>query len=130
MDEELKKWFKKADNDLKSAVLQLKEGLFENSCFHSQQCVEKYLKAFLIYKRVDLLKTHDIAKLIKACISVDKDFELLKGKNIEMLTMYAVELRYPDFPYEISEEEAEEAVKKAKFVREFVMGKIGGGRDV
>ncbi|HOJ85462.1 MAG TPA: HEPN domain-containing protein [Elusimicrobiales bacterium] len=126
MDEELKKWIEKADNDFKSAFLNMKGRLFEISCFHSQQCVEKYLKAFLIYKNVEPPKTHDIAKLIKICISVDKNFEVLKGREIEMLTMYAVELRYPDFPCKVDENEAKDAIYKAKFVKEFVMKKIEG----
>lgn len=36
-------------------------------CFHSQQAVEKYLKAFLIYNDIDFPKTHDLDYLILEC---------------------------------------------------------------
>jgi HEPN domain-containing protein len=32
-------------------------------CFHAQQCVEKYLKAFLVLEGIDFPKTHDIGKI-------------------------------------------------------------------
>ncbi|MSU80013.1 MAG: HEPN domain-containing protein [Gemmataceae bacterium] len=44
-----REWIIKADNDLKNAAHTLKlgeEGPTDTVCFHCQQCVEKYLKAF------------------------------------------------------------------------------------
>ncbi len=124
--EKVKMWIDKALNDLKIAEYLIKtdEIIPDGVCFHCQQAVEKFLKAYLIYKGVPFRKTHDIAELIILCIDVDKDFEMLKNRSISELTVYATKLRYPDFLYSPSVEEAEEAVKKAKFVREFVMGKM------
>ncbi len=47
----VKKWMHKANNDLKigkdeQATI---EPVADMICFHMQQCVEKYLKAFLIF---------------------------------------------------------------------------------
>jgi HEPN domain-containing protein len=68
--ETIKKWILKAENDLKIAK---DEMLTENPatdaiCFHAQQCVEKYLKAYLISKDKEISKTHDILFLIKQCL--------------------------------------------------------------
>ncbi len=63
-------WINYADNDLKAGVL-----LFNNNheefksivCYHMQQAVEKYLKAYLIFFNKEINKTHDIAELIENC---------------------------------------------------------------
>jgi len=60
-------WIKKAENDLKNAVHTLKLG---EDCptdtvgFHAQQCVEKYLKGLLCFRRIDFPKTHNITELV------------------------------------------------------------------
>jgi HEPN domain-containing protein len=58
-------WIAKAENDLKNASNTLKlgkEGPLDTICFHAQQCVEKYMKAFLTSKGIDFPKTHDISE--------------------------------------------------------------------
>lgn len=40
-------WIEFAREDLMAAKLVLPEGLYNQVCFHAQQCVEKALKAFL-----------------------------------------------------------------------------------
>jgi HEPN domain-containing protein len=96
--ETIKKWILKAENDLKIAK---DEMLTENPatdaiCFHAQQCVEKYLKAYLISKDKEISKTHDILFLIKQCLLIDNEFNYLLELNADSLTSYAVEIRYPD----------------------------------
>jgi HEPN domain-containing protein len=45
-----KEWFKKSQDDYKSAKVVLEEGgYYGTTCFLAQQIVEKYLKGFLIY---------------------------------------------------------------------------------
>ncbi len=127
-----KEWLIKAEHDLKIAEdeLNTENPVTDMICYHCQQAVEKILKSFLIFKGREITKTHDIAELIIRCMEIDKEFEKLFKENVDELTVYSVEIRYPGDMYMPEIEEAEEAVKKAKFVREFVMGKIGGGRDV
>lgn len=60
-----------------------------------QQCVEKYLKAFLIFHNQEFRKTHDLSELIEQCRELDPDFEKLLELNVDRLTEYAVELRHP-----------------------------------
>jgi HEPN domain-containing protein len=63
LKEILKRWIMYADNDLKVAQHEIKnEDCVVNAvCFHAQQCVEKYLKAFLIFHDKPIVKTHDEA---------------------------------------------------------------------
>lgn len=63
----VREWVAKAENDLKTAAHTLKLGKdcpTDTVCFHAQQCVEKYLKALLVWKGIDFPKTHDLEKLI------------------------------------------------------------------
>jgi HEPN domain-containing protein len=80
-------------------------------CFHAQQCVEKFIKAALVFHDIDFPKTHDITELI----------ELLKPSlnlkrtipNAGQLTQFAVTTRYPGSWGEITREEVEAALRTA-----------------
>ena len=124
--ETIKKWILKAENDLKIAK---DEMLTENPatdaiCFHAQQCVEKYLKAYLISKDKEISKTHDILFLIKQCLLIDNEFNYLLELNADSLTSYAVEIRYPEEFYFPSLEEAKEAIEICEKVKQFVINKF------
>jgi HEPN domain-containing protein len=124
--ETIKKWILKAENDLKIAK---DEMLTENPatdaiCFHAQQCVEKYLKAYLISKDKETSKTHDILFLIKQCLLIDNEFNYLLELNADSLTSYAVEIRYPEEFYFPSLEEAKEAIEICEKVKQFVINKF------
>lgn len=63
----VREWVVKGDNDLTAAaaLLRLREGCpTDVVCFHAQQSVEKYLKAFLVSESVDFPKPHDVERLI------------------------------------------------------------------
>ncbi|RKZ26855.1 DNA-binding protein [bacterium] len=127
MKEELvQRWIKKAENDLKTArdELNTEDPATDTVCFHAQQTVEKYLKAFLIFHEKEYRKTHNIAELIELCREIDGDFEYLYELKAEELTIYATDVRYPDDFYMPSKEEAHEAVKIAEKVKEFVRKKL------
>jgi HEPN domain-containing protein len=127
MNEKIKQWVIKAENDLNAAIKELNsvEPITDIICFHFQQCVEKYLKAFLSEKGAEFKKTHNIAELVILCKKLDKDFEELVNWEIETLTGYATELRYPDYFYIPTIEEAKEAAEKTKKAREFIRKKLG-----
>ena len=46
----------------------------EISCYHSQQCAEKSLKAYLISKMTDPPRTHDLLELNNLCAIHDANF--------------------------------------------------------
>ena len=61
--EVVREWIAKAENDLKTAVHTLTMGQdcpTDTVGFHAQQCVEKYLKAFLVSEATPFPKTHNI----------------------------------------------------------------------
>ena len=125
-NENIKQWMQKADNDLKTAKHELAlpddETVTEAVCFHSQQAVEKLLKAFLIFKNEEFGRTHNLELLLQLCGKYDKDF--LKC-DIGNLTEYAVNIRYPGDSYIPDYEESETAYKIASELRSFVRGKLG-----
>ncbi len=128
-DETVNEWIKYANDDLKAGTI-----LFKNNsdafksivCFHMQQAVEKYLKAYLIFnnKEIDKHKTHNISKLIEDCKKIDIDFNNLYKTNINELNIYAVEIKYPSSSKLISLDDEREAISIAEQVRLFVINKI------
>jgi len=54
------RWLKKAESDLKLIRygLKIEDPPNDALCFHSQQAIEKYLKAFLTFKDTRVKKTH------------------------------------------------------------------------
>jgi len=64
----IRQWVEKAENDLKTAAHTLKLGKdcpTDTVCFHAQQCVEKYLKALLVFEGKDISRTHYISGLVQ-----------------------------------------------------------------
>lgn len=71
INEKIKRWILKALNDIKIIEHEFKfnetEIVTDGVCFHSQQAVEKLLKAFLVSKNIDFGKTHNINLLLEQC---------------------------------------------------------------
>jgi HEPN domain-containing protein len=125
MDEKVNKWFIIAESDLVTARKLISEKILNAVvCYHCQQAVEKLLKAFLVSKNKEFEKTHNVSKLIDLCAEIDKEFLELVEKGVHKLSIYATELRYPDGFYIPSDEETEDAINKAEYVKEFVMRKL------
>jgi len=111
-------WIGKAENDLTNAVNTLKmgkRGPTDTVCFHAQQCVEKYLKATLVWKGIDFPKTHNISELMAlipagVCLPIE-------NKEQDRLTEYATVTRYPGAYEPISLDEARKAVALSRRVR-------------
>ena len=59
-------WIGEAKEDLESASILLQHGKYRGACFHSQQCVEKALKAVILEKGRRPSRTHDLVELLKA----------------------------------------------------------------
>ena len=65
-------WKQKGANDLASAckLINTDEAITDTGCFHCQQAVEKYLKAFLLSKNIEFKNTHSLTYLLELCIDV------------------------------------------------------------
>ncbi len=125
-EDTVKNWIKRAENDLKIGKDEFltESPVTDMICFHMQQCVEKYLKAFLIFNGEEITKTHDIGAIINQCIKIDPEFSFLFEINADMLTRYAVEIRYGESFYYPSLSETKEAIEIAEKVKEFVLKKL------
>lgn len=92
MREEVKRWMSKAERDMDNAHFNLQWKKYEESCFFSQQTVEKSLKALDIEKSGSFVKSHDLVFLGKR-VNVPNDI-LDKCRKIKPVY---TESRYPDF---------------------------------
>ena len=109
MSEELKEWISKAEGDYFSALREYrarKHVNHDSTCFHAQQCVEKYLKAALVNLGIPFAKTHDLLPLLDAC-SARHALWATWHDDVEWLSQYAVLFRYP------GESATEDDAKKA-----------------
>ena len=104
---EVRAWLSKAGKDLAAAdyELQADPPFSEDILFHSQQAVEKTLKAFLSWHRTPFRKTHNLVELGEACCQIEASLELLL-RGAAPLTEYAWKFRYPGDPEEATAEEA------------------------
>jgi HEPN domain-containing protein len=115
----VQQWVERAEEDLRNAehTLTLQEDCpLSTVCFHSQQCVEKYLKALLTYCSVPFPKTHDLIQLLNL-IPVDHRLDLAPA-DLVVVNRYAIEGRYPGDWEKITRRETEEAVEMARDARE------------
>ena len=106
------KWLSKANKDLKTALelfSQKDSDYYEIIAFHCQQCVEKYLKGFLSFHGKKIEKIHSIENLLLQCNKIE-DFS--SAKDLVGLTVFAVNIRYPDYNIVLTESDLEEIVQK------------------
>jgi HEPN domain-containing protein len=64
------------------------------ACFHAQQCAEKLLKAYLVFRRASFPRVHDLEYLLRLCVEFDPGFETL-SEACDVLNEYGVPIRYP-----------------------------------
>ena len=126
LDEALE-WANYAEEDLIVArsALKHRNPLTTASCFHSQQCAEKYFKAILISKNVEYPKTHDLLILNTLCTNAG----ILTGFTMDdlgRLSGYAVHTRYPGNQPTL--DEAKEAIEITMSVRKFARKYLGLGK--
>jgi len=121
--EVLEEWIRKAEGDFSTARREAKvtsRSNYDAVCLHCQQCGEKYLKAFLVFNKVQFAWTHNLIQLLDACSQIDPAFELIRIECSVLNGM--LRLRYPsDFAHQ---EDAHLAVTKARVVRRFVREKL------
>ena len=118
--EKIGQWLAYGDEDLRFA----RHGMtIENDtpyrliAYHAQQCAEKYIKAYLIYQRIDFPNTHNISHLLELLPETERDNKLF---NAEELTPFAVMTRYPGEDEPVAESEAKKAIEIASMVRKII----------
>ena len=125
-DEYIENWLKKAENDLKIVKHELElsedETVKDGACFHCQQAVEKYLKAYLIFHKVDFPRTHNIEYLLEQAAKIDADFDEI---DVDELSDFGVDIRYPDSFYIPQMDEVNFYYDLALRIKNLVLKKIG-----
>ena len=117
----VRQWASYGDEDLHIARHSLTMG---EACphrlvaYHAQQCAEKHLKAYLVFRGIDFPYTHNIARLLELCSEQPSWGRGLK--DAEELTPFAITTRYPGEDEPVTEAEARRAVDIAARVRETV----------
>lgn len=111
------RWLVFARQDLQMAELALEEGIYNQVCFHSQQCAEKCLKGMLANHGKTPPRTHSIVDLL-ALLPPEYLSDL--RDELGQMDIYYIPTRYPDaLPGSLPEglpgkEEAEEAITTAR----------------
>ena len=116
-------WIYKAEEDFEAArhlVKKITNPVPDVVCFHCQQCIEKYLKAFLVLHNVEPPEIHDLQRLKSVCLNIDKSFEHI-SEGLDVLNAYAVNFRYPGEASSVSE--SKKAFQIASKIRQFLREK-------
>lgn len=120
-------WLSKARDDLRAArvLLAADPPLPGDAAFHSQQSVEKALKALLTLHRHPFQKTHDVGKLSTACLEHEPELHDLLRSAVP-LTEYAWRFRYPGRPFAPPVDEVSEAIEIATEVLTQISPRMDG----
>ena len=86
-------WVKEAEDELASALILLEHARYKTACYHSQQSVEKGLKALIIEKGEKPGKVHDIMELLGHAKRVGWQITLAMDDAIFLNSIYKG--RYP-----------------------------------
>ena len=128
---EAERWLAFADEDIKMAELALSEGIFRQTCFHSQQAAEKALKGLLVARLGTHPKGHSLEQLLLYDSATQKELEGWR-EACRSLDRFYIPTRYADalpglLPTgEPTRTDAEEALRDAKAIVAEIRRKIGG----
>lgn len=113
-------WIEKAEGDFASAQREIrarKSPNYDAACFHSQQCIEKYIKARLQEADIPFGKMHDLSALLDLALHVEPFWEPFRPQ-LRVLSTYAVEFRYPG--QSADRETAIEALRICRDIRKVI----------
>ena len=118
-------WIAKAISDLRSAKKLLKDDdkTLDTAAYHTQQCVEKTLKAFLVFNKQLPPKTHDLSKILEVCCAFDYSLKFMLNDIITLIP-YAIHSRYPDDYFVICRDDVNKALKIAQNTIKIIISKM------
>lgn len=95
--QEHNEWLRIAQDDFKASkrLIESSEPIIGPALFYTQQCAEKDLKAYLVYKKQKVNKTHNLILLVDLCCEFDAEFSKILPAAIE-LNPNSTGTRYPD----------------------------------
>ncbi len=117
----VREWAAVADEDFRVArhTLSLSSNCpYRMVAYHAQQCAEKYLKAFLVWRDIDFPYTHNLARLRELCATLAEWPRELR--DADELSPFAITTRYPGESPVVTEADARLSVSVAERVRQVV----------
>jgi len=120
--EELRQWFAIAEQNLRIAkhlLATFHPTPVETICNQCQQSVEKDLKGYLFLNDVEFPKTHDLRTLLTMCVNLNPDFAKFR-RQMMYLNNFGTMPKYPN-ELQITEEDANTAIRFAEEIKEFVL---------
>jgi len=107
-------WLKYAFDDLQSAEVLLKEGIYNMVCFHSQQAIEKLFKSFIATYYQEIPRIHNLIRLHQVCEDLHGSQLNLDEEGLIFLNDVYIDSRYPaDFGILPSGQPDKEEARKA-----------------
>ena len=118
-------WLLKATHDLETAkiVASHMPDYDDVIAFHCQQAIEKALKGYLIFLDIEFKPVHDLGYLLNLTATKDDAFDIY-FEEVDRISRYAVQIRYPDTIIKLTKFQIQEAIKMADLIWAMVNGKI------
>jgi HEPN domain-containing protein len=114
-------WIDRAGEDLEAAKLLINsDDTLNAAAFHCQQCIEKALKGYILFKTRSHVDGHNLTWLCRQAMKNDQRFTEWLDESTA-LNRYYIETRYPsDIPFGLTREMVDSvynmAVKMYKFI--------------
>jgi len=93
---EVDEWLTYADEDLRTAGLCFENEIWNQACFHAQQCVEKVLKAVLIAQGAVYPRSHSLPELLNRLDRARFAPLFVLSDRIRLVDRFYMATRYPD----------------------------------
>ena len=112
-------WIEKAEGDYTTVILLQQSPIASKDviCFHAQQCIEKYLKAWLQEANIPVPRTHNLEELLGLIVATIPAWNSWQS-NFSTLSNHVIDFCYPG--KSATTENASHAVKTCKMVRKAV----------
>ena len=116
-----KEWIEKAEEDYGFACASIEStNYFAQVCFHFQQAAEKYLKAFIVAKKLEFRAVHNLLELLEICRQNEPDIEELE-QPCRFLNPFYIDTRYPvHWPAQYDKDTAVEAKQMTEKIRDWI----------
>lgn len=117
----VREWIEKADEDFGFASTGIEyTDYFSQICFHFQQAAEKYLKAFIIAKKLEFRPVHNLVELLETCKQKYPKIDIIE-EDCHYLNPFYIDTRYPvHWPTHYTNSDALKAKDSAGEIRKWV----------